>query len=198
MSNVTVRVENGSVYVRSPWNEAFVKDAREKLSGKYTGGEWVFDVFNEQRVRKTLMAIYGCDGITTDTCTVRVTLDGDDDAGQGPITIWGRPIARATGRDSGATLSPGIVIVEGGFTSGGSMKNWTTKVKDGHAVVLIRDFPGVTARRLVGEGKDWISIEKEAVSIDRAALEAERDRLLTRLAEIEKLMPATQGELFAA
>lgn len=198
MSNITVRVENGRVYVRSPWNEEFVKDAREQLSGKFIAGEWVFDVFNEQRVRKLLMELYGCDGITTDTCTVRVVLDEDDDAKQGPICVYGRPIARATGRDSGATLSPGIVLVEGSFTSGGSMKNWWTKVKNGRAVVLIRDFPGATARRLVSEGKDWISIEKEAPSIDRAALEAERDRLLARLAEIEKLIPATQGELFSA
>lgn len=195
MNKVTVRVESGYVHVRSPWNEEFVSKARNALSGKFVNGEWVFDVYNEQRVRQELMEFYGTDGVTTDVCTVRVTLDEDDDTKCGAITVCGRPVAKASGRDSGASLSPGIVLLEGGFNSGGSVKNWYTVVKGGRAVVLIRDFPGVTARKLVEQGKDWISIEQEAPSIDRAALEAERTRLLARLAEIEHLIPAVQGEL---
>ncbi|WP_313455580.1 hypothetical protein [Stenotrophomonas sp.] len=198
MSDVTVVVEGGFIYVRSPWNADFVKEAKEDFSGKFVNGQWVFDIHNEKRVREALMENYGCDGITTETCTVRVTLDADDDSSCGPITVCGRSIARARGRDSGATLSPGIVIIEGGFTSGGSVKNWTTKVKNGHAVVLIRDFPGVVARRLVAKGKEWISIEQGVPSINRDELEQERSRLLTRLAEIEKLIPAVQAEQFSA
>ncbi|UKE46243.1 MULTISPECIES: hypothetical protein [Xanthomonas translucens group] len=198
MNDVSVRVEGGYVYVRSPYNSDFVEEAKQDFSGKFIGGEWVFDIHNEQRVRKALMESYGSDGITTDTCTVRVTLDGGDDTDCGPITVCGRSIARARGRDSGATLSPGVVIVEGGFTSGGSVRNWTTKVKNGHAVVLIRDFPGVMARRLVKQGKPWISIEKETPIINRDALEEERGRLLARLAEINQLIPEVQKGLASA
>lgn len=195
MNNVSVRVDSGFVHVRSPWNEEFVRKARADLSGKFVNGEWVFDVYNEQRVRKELMELYGTDGVITDVCTVRVTLDEDDDTKCGAITVRGRPVAKASGRDSGASLSPGIVVLEGGFTSGGSVKNWYTVVKGGHAVVLIRDFPGVTARKLVEQGMEWISIEQEAPMIDRSALEAERARLVARVAEIDHLIPAIQGEL---
>src|SRR5690606_30972717 len=129
-------------------------------------------------------------GHTTSTCIARVVLDGSEDTKRGPIEICGRPVARAFGRDSGAKVLEGVVVLEGGFTSGGSVANWYTCAKKG-TTILIRDFPRITAENLIKGGADWISIEPEeaaAPQVDVDALRAERARLVARLAEIDSLL----------
>ena len=46
-------------------------------------------------------------------------------------TFLGYTIAKSTGRDSGATLGEDVYQVEGKISSGGSIKNWYTVIKEG-------------------------------------------------------------------
>jgi hypothetical protein len=50
---------------------------------------------------------------------------------QDTITVYGYVLAKATGRDSGARVENGFATIAGGFSSGGSFKNWYTTAKPG-------------------------------------------------------------------
>lgn len=189
MNNITIETIGNQLRVRAPYNSEFVEEARQ-VGGQWQDNAWVFDTLIEKRVREMCMENYGTDGHTTSTCVARVVLDGSEDTKRGPIAICGRPVARAFSRDSGAKVLEGVVVLEGGFTSGGSVANWYTCAKKG-TTILIRDFPRITAENLIKGGADWISIEPEeaaAPQVDVDALCAERARLVARLAEIDSLL----------
>lgn len=174
------------ISVSAPYNTIFIDEAK-KLGGKWIYKKWEFDAREEQRVRELCMNVYGMNGIASDVCTVKISFNSSDYASAKPICIAGRPIASATGRDSGASLGDGVILLSGGFKSGGSIKNWTTEAND-NTVVLVHDFPRQKAKKLIEAGKEWISIEPEATPIDNEALEKEKEMLLKRLEEINKLI----------
>lgn len=191
MSNTPIITVTGArLSVTAPYNSDFVAEA-ERLGGKWEPPAWRFDARDEQRIRNICRDVYGSDGFTADLVTLRVEWHRKSYADKGPIEIRGRTIARAFGRDSGAKLGDGIILLDGGFGSGGSVKNWETTVKDG-TVVLVRDFPRAAAEKLVDEQPDEglksYAIEDEAAPVDREALGAERSRLLGRVAEINRLL----------
>lgn len=66
--------------------------------------------------------------------------------GQKPFSILGVDLACATGRDSGASNARGLIVLNGGFSSGGSMKNWTTRVSE--KTVIIFQFPRALVKDL--------------------------------------------------
>jgi len=55
------------------------------------------------------------------------------------VELFGRTIACAFGRDSGAKLGDGIIWIYGIKKSGGSVKNWYTEVRE--ATFEIQNFP---------------------------------------------------------
>lgn len=190
MSIVKITSVGGQLHVKSPYNSKFVGQAKA-LGGKWRDEAWVFDIRDEARVRELCRELYGSDGLTADTITLRIEWREEGSSDKGPIEVSGRPIARAFGRDSGAKLADGIVQLAGGFSSGGSVKNWVTRVRGG-TIVLVRDFSRARAEELIAGNSDTslriYSIEPEQQPIDRDALEAERSRLQARLAEIEVLL----------
>lgn len=178
-----------TVSVTSPFNTEFVAKAR-KLGGKWNSSAWVFDARDEERVRELCREYYGSDGISEQTCTLRISYVDGAGAYQGPLTVHGRVIARATGRDSGAKLGESVIVLSGGFGSGGSAKNWTTYAHD-NTVVLVRDFPRAVAERLVLDKPGKYAIEPETAPIDRGKLVEERALIAKRLAEIDALLAGT-------
>lgn len=195
--NVSIETEDQALIVRSPYNTGFIAEAR-KLAGKWDARReaWVFDVRNTGKVREALRFWYGTDGESPpDTVSVRLWVDGS--CGCGPIVWQGRILARAFGRDSGAKLGEGVVVEDGGFTSGGSIKNWDTTTKStkdlqGHscgAVVVLHDVPRHFAE---SDDRESLIVHKEIIvpeappAIDAEALRAERARLTDRIAEIDR------------
>lgn len=177
-----------TIQVESPYNREFVSQAK-LIGGRWSAPFWVFDIRDADRVRDVLMDIYGEDGSVQDRVTIRMTLTSEHDKRGGPIVVHGREIASATGRDSGARLGRGIVLIEGKFDGGGSVKNWSTIVRT-DATVLVRDVPRAAADRMLADPELNASIEPEAPVINRVELESERDRLIARLAEIDQLLAA--------
>lgn len=181
-----------AVLVTAPYNPAFIADAK-RIGGRWSAPAWMFDIRDEDRVRELCMEHYGEDGrAPTETKTVRVTfaqgLRGEQDAAR----FCGREIARARGRDTGARLGKGVVILDGKIGSGGSVKNWLTVVSEG-TTVLIRDVPAPMVERMLAEAADsrgdiTAAIEDEVAPIDRSALMQERERLYARIAEIDALI----------
>lgn len=181
-----------SVRVLSPYLQAFVADAK-RIGGRWQAPAWVFDIRDEPRVRELLLKHYGTDGAPAagPTVTLRIVFEPGYYVDQDAFRVAGRVVAKATGRDSGATLGDGVVLLDGGFNSGGSVKNWLTKVGAHGATVLLRDVPEVWVARLADDlprGVLSVAVEPEAPVVDRAALSEERARLVARLAEIDKLL----------
>lgn len=183
-----IKILDGKLLVESEYNPAFVQAAR-RLGGKWESPFWSFDVRDEADVRALCLECYGTDGLTAvELVDLQVTIPEDvSEIGgrQDSIYLFGRVIARAWGRDSGAKLGNGIVIKQGGFSSGGSVKNWITAVQDG-TVFIMRDVP----KSLVDthDNKAFIVEVIAKQSVSKENLNAEKELLIKRLAEIENLL----------
>lgn len=191
MAIVDIRTSGAQTSVRSPINDLFVTHAK-KLGGKWNTARnvWEFDARDEQRVRELCVRYYGSDGLVDDVCTLRVKFETTHYMDQRAYTIHGRPIARAFGRDSGAKQGDGVVFLSGRANSGGSVKNWDTRILAG-SEILVRDFPRAVAEKLATNepGSDpFYSIEPEEVPVDVQALTAERAKLVERIAEIDNIL----------
>lgn len=201
---VSINISAGSIIVKVPFNEDFVAKAK-RVGGRWNGDQraWIFDERDQQRVRDLCFGAYGQDGIRSDVCTIEVVFEPGDSACCGPLTVAGRSIARARDRDSGATLCDGVVLLKGGFSSGGSRANWTTRTGAG-ATVLIRDFPRATALSILKEGETdpdqrWLTrIVPKEQPVDTAALATEKAALMARLEAIEAELGAAVAPTQAA
>ena len=162
------------------------------MGGKWEKPCWVFDPREEGRVREACLEIYGSDGIKSDLVSLRCEWRKDEFARTASITLEGRPLFTARGRDSGARVEAGVVLLEGVATSDGSVKNWCTVVRAG-TVAIVRDVPRALAESCVAASANpnhsWgFEIEPEAPSEQSAVLRTERERLMARLSEIDRLL----------
>ncbi|MBP1637257.1 MAG: hypothetical protein H6Q18_46 [Bacteroidetes bacterium] len=136
--SITLEIIDDKVKVVSPYNEGFVNKCRN-LRGTFKGGAWWFDDSIIDYVREAMVKYFGTTGETPfETCSLVIS-DFSDSGDCGPVTLFGRTIARAWGRDSGAKLGDDIIFVSGNYSSGGSVKNWRTYVSD--ATFEIQNFP---------------------------------------------------------
>lgn len=187
---VKIKIDDGKVFVKSPFHPAEPQRAKN-IGGKWNGVEWMYDERDLDRVKKLYIDIFGTDGSPCELVDVRITIPEDDYISclnQG-IYIYGREVARAYSRDSGAKIGDGVVVInEGGFNSGGSMKNWRTESSKG-IIFEIRDLPGaIVERGFACYGDPDIGAEVEIIrqsKVDAEALTAEKNELLKRIAEID-------------
>jgi hypothetical protein len=197
MSTIRIVRTTNQIQIASPYSPDLPKRART-LSGKWdsTKHVWFFPLAAEPQVRDLYMDVYGTwDDMPADTVTLRCTYHDDQDLSyykqHESLTLGGRVIATAYGRDSGARTADGVIVIEGKFGSGGSVKNWCTMVRSG-TTFRVLDVPRPKAEALVAN-PEWcskIEIEQPEAppAIDRDALIAERTRLAARLAEIDALL----------
>lgn len=140
---MTIRIAQHAdrrIAVTSPYNAEWTRQAKD-LAGRWSpdARAWVFPSEQLEAVRALLRAVYGQDDRPTATVRLRVTfLDAMDSGGRGEVVVAGRQIARAFGRDSGARLGEDVVVLAGGFGSGGSIKNWRITWRDGTVFDLLR------------------------------------------------------------
>jgi hypothetical protein len=182
-------LENGNISIVTPYNKEFV-DRIKKLGGRWNASDkaWEIDGRSIEAVRKVMRGVYGQDDRPQELVDVRVTIGKSRlYADRGPVTIFGRIIASAFGRDSGAKVGEGVAILSGGIESGGSRNNWKTVVLPG-SEIMIYDVPKLAVKERI----DWDDqigtfevVEKED---PHAALRAEKEALLARLAEINRML----------
>lgn len=181
--------ENGRAKVFTPYNKDFVAKVKSIGGAKWNGAEkcWTIPETEVDIVRGYMMEVYGETDCADDSerVTVKITFaDNEEETCEG-ITMFGKNIARAFGRDTGARLGEDVTLLSGNITSGGSRMNWKTVVEAG-TVIKVRNI----SRNALGIPTDYnVTVEEiREVEIDRAALMDEREKLLARLAEIEKLL----------
>ena len=183
------RKENGMAKVFTPYNSDFVAKIKKIGGRKWNSAEKCWEVPETEidTVREYMMAVYGETDKADDSekVTVKVTFNESEWAVCDSLFLFGKAIARATGRDSGAKVGDDVTVLSGKLTSGGSARNWQTRAEDG-TVIKVRNVPMAALANTNGMNVTVEIIEEK--EIDRAALIAEKEKILARLAEIEKLL----------
>lgn len=183
-SVVQIKRTENHIIIKSPYNSIFVEKARN-LAGKWSSLNevWQFDIRDEAEVLETCYLCYGEDGIRNNKCNIQITFIESASASKSALCVLGYPLARAFNRDSGAKVSDGVLIKSGGFDSSGSMKHWTTKAKAG-TVIVLRDVSKPLVQAFIDSDEyepDYLQI---VILEEYQDLQAEKERLLARLAEI--------------
>lgn len=183
---VSISRTEKTISVNAEYNSVFVPLARN-LGGKFTSGNWMFDIRDEASVLEACYRCYGDDGIRKNQCDVRISVQDRPEMGQhnAPIAVFGKTIARAYNRDSGAKITTGVVIESGGFDSGGSMKNWRTICKE-NTVFIVRDVSRVLVDEHDQTDVFTVEILASQKPVSKADLLKEKASLEARLAEINQ------------
>jgi len=187
METYRITINNGVAAITTPYNPQFVA-AVKKLGARWdaAGRVWTVDARLADDVRAAMRSVYGRDdGAEADLVTVIVTVHNTLRGHRESVVLFGRAIATAFGRDSGARIGEGVAFLDGEPESGGSATHWETIVRDGSRV-KITDVP----RALVRSTDDYTAEIVEAPGVDREALTAERERLMARIAEIDAILRA--------
>ncbi len=174
---------NGIISVKTPYNEKFVQKARN-FRGNFKEGAWHFDDSIEDYVKAALMECYGTTGEEpVEYCSLLIK-DYRGSGDRRPVELFGRTIARAFGRDSGAKLGDDIIWIDGTYNSGGSVKNWRTYV-DG--TFEIQKFPLPRTefediQKAIQEG--WCEIKMPKKKRTREQVQADIDKHTAILEEL--------------
>lgn len=184
-----IEIVDTEAYIYTPYNAEFVK-AVKGIGGARWNREksaWTIPAECAEQAREIMRRVYGEDDRPDcgERVDVRLTFDSGVSEWQSAVTIYGKTISRAYGRDSGAVCGEGVAFVVGKPESGGSAKNWTSVVPQGSVVVL----HNVPASLLENPAPEGVTVERLGKQqIDKDALLLEKKRLLERIAEIDKLL----------
>ena len=189
---ITTKTTGTQTAVYTPYNAAFVSAIRKIGGAKWDaeGKAWMVPTASLPQVRAIMRDVFGEDDRldTSKRVSVRLTFAKICSAECRPVEILGKTVARAYGRDSGARPGDDVAFEAGGPRSGGSAKNWRSVVEEG-SVVILRNVPEAMLDK--AELPEGVTMEVIRDSgIDRASLMEEKEKLLARLDEIEKLLNA--------
>lgn len=180
--DVRMTMEGYTIKVVAPYDPSYPTAARQAGGEWNKGAEcWSFPLKAEKAVERINVEHYGVQGNETDVVEARVTFHDGLIGDKGPVVWCGCLLANARGRDSGAKC--GEVIYETGFCrSGGSAKNWESRVVAGSVVLLDAprsallaqaETPGIAVEILGGRSPAIIEAEIEELETRLAALRAE-------------------------
>lgn len=172
--------ENNLIKVKSAYNADFVRKAHE-LNGKWEKPYWVFSEETADILNGTLVEIYGEGFDEVPRVTVEIDLDtfiGDDEASE--IRVGGASIAYRPSRDGRVRLVGDTFVKAGGFLESGGSARYP-KVTWEHGTVLVAKVPETVINV---QGIKAIDSSDDR----RAKLEAEKEQLLKRIAEIDSLI----------
>ena len=185
--NITTKIKGDEAYLYTPYNNKFVS-AIKGIGGAYWDRDekaWVVPANMLDQAREIMLRIYGESDIPiAKKISVELTFNKGIYRTREAITIYGKTICRAYGRDSGGYAGEDVAFIEGMPESGGSVKNWTSGVPQG-SVVVLRNVPEMLLDEKLPEGVSAKIFDNEST---RDELIAEKEKLLARIAEIDKLL----------
>jgi len=146
------------------------------IGSKWNGYEWMppklgLDKF-EAIERKYFSNMIAIEVTLNDS-----NLVGEDFGYKHCKTFFGYVLATVSGRDTGARIQEGVAIIEGGFTSGGSVKNYICKLK------------GETVKLRMEVSEHFLNIIKKS-SINYTVLNEERKDNSLEIKQAIKLLEA--------
>lgn len=135
-----IEIVDTKAYIYTPYNAEFVKAIKGIGGARWNRDKsaWAIPADCADQAREIMRRVYGEDDRPDcgERVDVRLTFDSSVSEWQSAVTIYGKTISRAYGRDSGARCGDDVAFVEGQPESGGSVKNWTSVVPQGSIVVL--------------------------------------------------------------
>ena len=182
-----IKIADGKAAIYTPYNADFVSQIK-LLGGRWNPLErcWTVAEFKVDEVRAVMRSVYGQDDQpVSETVDVIPTFTKQYSKRCAPVTILGRTIAAARGRDSGARIGEDVMFLEGKPESGGSIRNWETIIPV-RSVVKLPNLPKIATEEC--DLPDEVTMEIVGENVDRKALKAEKEKLLARLAEINKIL----------
>lgn len=134
-------IENEKAKVFTPYNADFVKAIKKIGGSKWNGSSWEVPVTSVEDVREIMMQVYGQTDISeTSYYMIKLETTGEISELRKGITIFGRTIATAFGRDSRVRIGNDVSFLKGEPISEGSSKNWYTTVPKG-CIISIHNVP---------------------------------------------------------
>lgn len=187
-----IKIEDGLAFVHTPYHPDFVGKIKRRCSAKWDPERraWRIKADMVPLVRKLMSDVWGECDIPAEGKRFDVQLHFKDsfDATCEGVYFFGKCLARATGRDSGARPGDGVFYLEGGCDSGGSSKYWTSIIKAG-SVVMVYDVPELAISQ---EGRcggiDYQFFERVP---NKDELKSEKARLMARIKEIDTILEAS-------
>ena len=160
-----IEVKDASAYVHTPYNYDFVQGMRSVNRARWNEREkaWVAPEIFIPQIRKIMFAAYGETDAepAEDKRTILLRFLQTVYEQNKPVTIYGKTVARAFGRDSGAKVGTDVAFSVGSPTSGGSNKYWMTIIPEGCEVVL-HNVPAVMLAQKLPDGV--VAVEQAAVA----------------------------------
>ena len=142
------------------YHPVFIEQAKA-LQGRWEPStlSWHFTSKLMESLSELLWGLFHVDGLTPyPVCQLRV-YEFSQQSFQEACMLFGRPVARAYGRDSGAYLQPDIYKFGGSVRSGGSSKNWRTIIDK--ATFEIHKYPTAALVRedvQTARAEGWLTI----------------------------------------
>lgn len=155
-------IERGSAMVYTPYNQDFVKKIKLVGGAKWDAENkcWIVPEKFVDIVREIMIDVYGYSDISTnDSVALKITFNEDAYEFNSDVTLFGKTISSARGRDSGARVGLDVSFLSGGVESGGSVKNWKSIVKK-DSVAVLEDVN----RKIYEKGEDKYDITVEVIN----------------------------------
>lgn len=196
MEGIKIEKADNKVEIYTPYNRAFIDALKKQIGGArwnaskkcWTAPEEMLDA-----VRAILKDAYGYTDIEDAGKLYTVKIESSEmRALRAPVSIFNKPVARAFGRDSGAVICDDVIFTEGTPMSGGSMRYWETIIPEGCIFEMLhvpeKALEKVKEELATETCPDFkiISAAPEKEDDNRKKLIEEREKLLARLAEINK------------
>ena len=188
---IKTNIENNRFEMQTPYNKDFISEIKTIGSARWNPSKKCWTVAEEDKedAKRILMDVYGEDGETTqEEVTIKIRFTDDVEESEGPVTYAGKVLARAFSRDSGAIVGDDVILESGEITSGGSRRYWDTVVKKDTIMTVKHVSKAMIQKEIENETYGIEIIEESNSEINKKALLEEKEKLLARLAEIEKLL----------
>ena len=174
-----ITIIDTAAYLDTPYNPEFVSQIKNIGGARWDSSrrEWKIPAACVEQAREIMRRVFGECDLPDETRRVNVKLTFSESIcgnTRESLIIFGKQIARAYGRDSGAVVGGDVSFIEGKPTSDG-------------AVALLRNVPESILHEDLPDGVTYEIMPEEAAP-NREALLAEKARLTARLAEIDKLL----------
>ena len=187
---IEIDIQKDSAFLYTPYNEDFISRIKQTIGGTKWDKDrraWRIPVESVPDAREIMRDVFGECDIPSDEAkvTVRLTFSEKVTEQCGPVRIFGKTISHARGRDSGAHPGEDVSIISGTVTSGGSRQNWESVVEP-ETVALLRNVSEHMLKKELPEGVTFEIVQEDDER--RAKLVAEKEKLLARIAEIEKTL----------
>ena len=191
-----IDIDNGRAYVYTPYNPDFVRALKGIGGKKWESGMGCWSVPDTavSVVREIMIDVYGySDQIPNDALTLKVTFLSDVSSTCSDVTLFGKVMAHASGRDSGARVGDDVAYIRGGASSGGSVKNWRSVVEKGSVAILSNVNKHVYEKTETDPDIQVEVMENSASRDDRQKLLEEKEQLLKKIAEIDAILHDCQA-----